>query len=335
MERQQSSITDITALAERASKRNGRATTGSAKGAKTSESSEQMVIGVLKSDAFKQEVDRCVPNGVSYDVDGLLRVVQTQLRQDPKLAACDPRTVLGATMECAQMGLMPGPLNHVFIATREVMTAGAGFRIEAQVIVGYKGLISLAVRGGDVVSISSRTVTDKEIEGGMFDLHYEGDRDVMVHRPILMGDRGDDVLAYCLIRFKDGRFAVEVMRKEDIENIKFSAMAKNGSSEDSPWVKHEMEMWRKTVIRRAMKYIDLRVEGLNRAVSLDEKSATGESQDLGEELKGKYGLTDIERQVDSVERASSTGTSNSSTLSVVSESGASAKVDDDDPSSGS
>ncbi len=243
-------------------------------------SGDDMVIDVLRSPAFAEEVKRCVPAKVTYDVDRLLRIVQTQVRSDPKLASAEPRSILGAVMECAEMGLMPGFMGHCYITAALKSQQTVGFQYEAQVIPGYRGLIALAMRSGKIKSISSRVVTDTEIEQGLFELFYEGDRDVLMHKPILLGEKGTPALVYCLVRFDDGSFHVEPMTADEVNRIKSQAIVNHNGVEESAWITHEMEMWRKTPIRRAMKYLNISLDDLSRAMELEEKSFRGESQEL-------------------------------------------------------
>lgn len=240
---------------------------------------DEMVIDMLRKEDFANEVSRCVPSGLKYDVDRLLRVVQTQLRSDAKLASAEPRSILGAVMQCAEMGLIPGFMGQAYITTIPKV-GGATYQHEAQLVVGYRGMIALAMRSGGIKSISSRIVTDVEIEKNLFQLYYEGERDVLLHQPILFGEKGRPVLVYCLIRFDDGSFHVEPMSEDEVLTIKSRALVNWNSPGESAWVTNEMEMWRKTPIRRAMKYLNISVDVFEKAIQLEDKLVTGKSQEL-------------------------------------------------------
>lgn len=257
-------------------------------GAKPSATGVEMTIDAMRSQMFADEVRRCVPRDVAFDVDRLLRISQTMVRSDAKLAAAEPRSVLGAIMECASLALMPGYPHHVYLSTRPVQDE-KGFSYEAQLVPGWRGLVALAKRGGDVSHISSRIVTDKEIAQNRFDLYYEGTHDTLTHKPILVGEKGAPVLVYCLVRFKDGTFHVEPMSADDIAEIRTAALQRSAVASESAWVTHEMDMWRYASIRRAIKYLNISVDGLPAALRLDDRAYQGVSQGLAERLGSLQG----------------------------------------------
>lgn len=268
-----SAITDLRALRTRI--------LGKARVSKPVTNAETL-IETLKGADFCEQVKLAVPAGVDFEVSRFVQSVMRALEEDERLLACEPKSVLGAALRCAEIGLMVGGvMQHAFMVPRARRDGRGGFMYEAELTIGYRGMIALAMRSGKVKSVTSRLVTDREIEEGRFDLYYEGDKDVMIHRPVLYGEKGEPVMVYCLVRFVDGTFHVEPMGKEEIEKIKEQAVLRwNGADGESPWVTNEMEMWRKSPVRRAFKYLNVQVEGLDRAVSLEEERERGQRQDL-------------------------------------------------------
>jgi recombination protein RecT len=254
---------------------------------KPAKSSGNSVIDILRSKEFQAELQSCVPKGLdNFSVERLVRLVQTQLRSDFKLAGADPFSILGAVLRCAELGLVPGYMGHAYLTARLDARSGGEGKYEAVLIPGYRGLMSLAMRSGKVLSITARVVTDREVEAGLFDLYFMGDHDFISHRPILIGDPGLPALVYCLVRFTNGTFHVERMNESEMQAIKSRALMGWDSltNGQSAWITDETEMWRKTVIRRAIKGIDVSPEGLSDALDLDNKAGKGESQGLG----GRY-----------------------------------------------
>lgn len=227
----------------------------------------------LRSESFLAKVVQVVPEGVPFDprrfVLGVARVVEG----DPRLQATEPQSVLRCVLECAGLGLtIGGPAQQAYLAARSRRDGRSGFRLEAQLVLGYRGLIAMAMRSGTVKSIQSRIVTEREILDENFQLYYEGDKDVMLHRPILMGEQGEPVLVYCLVRFTDGTFHVEPIRKEELEELKAKSLDQwNVLDGDSPWVTQEQEMWRNASVRRALKYLNVWVDGLDKAIKLGDE----------------------------------------------------------------
>lgn len=81
-------------------------------------------------------------------------------------------------------------------------------------------------------------------------------------------ERGDPVGAYCVVKTMDGDFLTETMGKSDILSIRDRSSAWKAwvsKQKKCPWVTDELEMWRKTVVKRAYKYWP-KVERLDRAI---------------------------------------------------------------------
>lgn len=202
--------------------------------------------------------------------DRMIRVALTCYRQIPDLRKCTIESVMGAIVQCAQLGLEPGLLGQAYLIPfkknwkekdpetgRDVWKS----RMECQFIPGYKGLISLARRTGEVTSITATTVrkTDKfEIVLGI--------DPTIEHKPNLdLADRGDIRLVYVVAKFKDGGYHMEWMTKAEIDAIRVRSKAKDSG----PWVTDYEQMAKKTVIRRACNYLPMSVELQNAITASD------------------------------------------------------------------
>jgi recombination protein RecT len=196
------------------------------------------------------------------DADRMLRIAMTSVRRTPALLSCNQQSLLGAVMQAAQLGLEPdGVLGHAYLIP---------FKDEVQLIVGYKGLVDLARRSGQLSTIFSRVVYAKD----QFEFAY-GLTERLEHIPSEAEDPGDIVAVYAVARLKDGGTQFEVMRRREVDEIRKRSRA--GTS--GPWVSDFAEMSRKTVIRRLCKMLPASVE-LARAVALDERADVGLSQQL-------------------------------------------------------
>ena len=197
------------------------------------------------------------------DPDRLLRVAMTSIQKNPKLLDCDTKSLLGAVIQSAQLGLEPdGVLGQAYLIP---------YKTTCQFIPGYKGLIDLARRSGQIVSIASHCI----YENDQFTFNY-GLKETLEHIPA-RGNRGQMIGVYAVAILKDGGHSIEVMWTEDINKIRDKSsgyMAAIKYKKDHPWLSHYDEMARKTVIRRLCKYLPLSVE-LSRAVALDEQAEAG------------------------------------------------------------
>lgn len=220
----------------------------------------------------------------------LMRVAITSVTSNPSLLECYVPTLIGGIIQCSQMGLEPNTvLGHAYLVP---FWNSKKSRKDAQVVIGYKGLIDLARRSGQIVSIAAHAVYSNDA----FEYEY-GLTEKLRHIPA-DGDRGDITHFYAVAHMKDGGHAFEVMSAESVREIRDAAAKKNRAKTDSdgnliitgPWRDHFDEMGRKTVIRRLAKYLPLSVE-MATAVALDDRAAGGGAQELDGVLTGEYTAT--------------------------------------------
>lgn len=220
------------------------------------------------------EIARALPKHM--DPDRLLRIALTTMRQTPALMECTQESFLGALMLCAQTGLEPGPFGHVYLIPRNIKNKRTGgWDKECQFILGYKGILELARRSGQITSIEAREVCEHD----EFSYSYGLDEE-LVHRPYMDGPRGDITMVWGLAKFKDGGHYYLVMSRAEID----AAMQRSDSGKKGfgPWVTDYAAMARKTVIRRMAPYLPLSAEQMN-VLAFDEHSTTRVTADIASE----------------------------------------------------
>lgn len=199
--------------------------------------------------------------------DRFVRIAITTIRQNPKLAQCNQESLLGALMVSAQLGLEPGVLGQCYLIP---------YGRECQFQIGYKGMIELLRRSGQLKDIYAYSV----YENDEFEMAYGLNRDLK-HKPNLQ-DRGNFIGCYCVAVLKDDARAFEYMTKDEIEahGKKFSKTYGNG-----PWKTDFEAMAHKTVVKKMLKWLPVSVEFLEMAAK-DEKSfkiadeKTGETEEV-------------------------------------------------------
>lgn len=207
--------------------------------------------------------------------DRLLRVAITSVTSNPALLECYVPTLIGGIIQCSQMGLEPNTvLGHAYLIP---FFNSKKNRKDAQVIIGYKGLIDLARRSGQIVSIAAHAVRQHDT----FIYEY-GLEEKLRHVPA-EGDRGEITHFYAVAHMKDGGHAFEVMTVAAVRAINQGSQGKN----NPVWKAHFEEMGRKTAIRRLAKYLPLSVE-LATAVAMEDTAARGDAQNLEGVLDGDY-----------------------------------------------
>lgn len=223
------------------------------------------VLDKIGGPNFMAQLSVALPKAMTPE--RLVRVVTTECRKTPALLNCNPESFLGAVLQCAQLGLEPGgALGHCYLLPFGNGKAKDG-RPNAQLIIGYRGMIDLARRSGQIVSICAYTVHEKD----HFVWRLGLDPDIE-HVPSPEADRGKMTYVYAVAKLKGGGVQFEVMSRAEVEKVR--KQSKAGSS--GPWVTHFDEMAKKTVIRRLFKYLPVSIEAA-RAVDIDERADRGEA----------------------------------------------------------
>ena len=153
----------------------------------------------------KKQFNNALPQHIN--TDRFVRIAITTIRLNPKLAKCNPESLIGALMVSAQLGLEPGTLGQCYLIPFENKKAGT---VECQFQIGYKGLIELLRRSGQLSDIYSYTV----YENDDFNIEYGLSR-TLVHKPNFT-DRGEIKGFYAVAILKDGAKAFEYMTKDEI-----------------------------------------------------------------------------------------------------------------------
>jgi len=198
------------------------------------------------------------------------RIVLTEVRRNPALLRCEPMSLLGAVMLAAQLGLEPGPLGHAYLVP---------FGREIQFVVGYKGMIDLARRSGQVSTIVGRPV----FEGDRFDFAF-GLEDRLEHVPAPDSDHDPDKLthSYALAKFRDGGHVFVVLTRSEIE--RFRARSPSAKAKTSPWKTDFVAMAVKTAVRRLFTWLPVTPE-LAAVQTVDERPVPGISADIVADLE--------------------------------------------------
>ncbi len=197
----------------------------------------------------KQQIAQALP-ACGLTIDRFTRLALSTLNQSPELQKCDTASFMKAMMTCAQLGIEPSPvLGTCYLLPFNNRKAN---KTEVQFILGYKGMLTLARRSGEILSMSVRPVYKNDI----FKIGF-GMEDTLEHIPY--GCREDQDFAesgafrgvYMVCKFKDGGHLVDYMPKAEIERHRAKSLAKDFG----PWKDFYEEMALKTIIRKNFKYL--------------------------------------------------------------------------------
>lgn len=229
---------------------------------------EPTLLNIVNSPKFKQQMALALPK--SLTADRLCRIVMTECRKTPALLKCNQESFLGAVLQCAQLGLEPGgALGHCYLLP---------YGNTAQLIIGYRGMIDLARRSGQIISIAAYVVHEED----EFDYQL-GLQPKIIHKPAHQAKPGVVTFVYAVANLKGGGVQFEVMSRAEVEAVRTKSKA-GGSG---PWVNHWDEMAKKTCIRRLFKYLPVSIE-VARAIDVDERTDRGETVTQEEVLDGEF-----------------------------------------------
>lgn len=219
---------------------------------------------------METEFRKAMPAGEAVQ---FVRDAITCLQTVRDLDKCEPRSVLGSLMTCAQLGLRPAVLGHAWplpywdkhlavVDPRTGRTRKGGHR--AQLIIGYQGFTHLAYESGKVSAVRASVVYEED----HFDWD-EGSNEPPEHRrPRLGRPRGEVIGYYAVVQTVLGGNLVHVMDVPEILAFRDQfaprrKVTREGSTEaemvvTGPWAKPVGStefngMAQKTCLRYALK----------------------------------------------------------------------------------
>lgn len=206
--------------------------------------------------AMLPEIKKALPTVLTPE--RFTRIALSALNNTPTLQQCTPMSFLAALMNAAQLGLEPNtPLGQAYLIPYK--NKGT---MECQFQIGYKGLIDLAYRNGQMQTIQAQAV----YENDYFEYEY-GLEPKLIHRPAF-SDRGELVYFYGIFRTVNGGYGMAVMSKNDMD-LYAKTYSKAFASDYSPWKTSYEEMAKKTVIKQALKYAPIKTD-FQKDLSTDE-----------------------------------------------------------------
>lgn len=192
--------------------------------------------------AGQGEFGKAIRGNISPEL--LVRACLTYCQKNPRVFECSKESIAKCLMDCASLGLLPdGTLGTAYLVP---------YKTTCTLIIGYRGMIELARRSGELTKIEARVVR----EGDVFDIEF-GTSAKLRHVPDFKGDPDRPIMAvYATATFHNGETQAEVMSIGEVEAIRKRSRA----ADSGPWVSDFAEMAKKTVVRRICKYLPLTPE---------------------------------------------------------------------------
>lgn len=161
---------------------------------------------------FEQALAGAIP------VERLMRSIMVSVERNPRLLEANRQSLLNASMSAACLALeVDGVTGQAFFVP---------FKGQAQLIIGYKGMNTLAARSG--FTVQGEVVR----EGDAFD--YElGDKGFVRHKPKLAGTDRPIIAAWATASANNRPSIISVLSYDDILDIR--KKSPGASRSDSPW----------------------------------------------------------------------------------------------------
>lgn len=197
--------------------------------------------------AMLPQITEALPRTKGMSPENLVRITLTTLRLNPKLLECSIESLLGATLQAAQLGLQPNLLNSCYFIP---------YKGQVSFQIGYKGLIDLACRSGQVLSVVAQEVR----KGDQFNYEF-GRNETLKHIPAPEHLRGEAEYYYAYAHLKNGGFTFQVMHISEVEKIRDEhSISYRYDKNNSIWAKYFQSMAYKSVIKKLIKYLPLSVD---------------------------------------------------------------------------
>lgn len=205
----------------------------------------------------KAKITSAIRRESGLDLESVCHMITATRNASIKIQQCSSESILLSACQGLQLGLEPNnTLGHFYLVPYKGVCTGQ---------IGYKGLIQLAYRSGQIRSIETHNAFENEefkVDWGM--------EPPIFHSPKPPRDRGEFIASYTKICTTTGGTIWELMWDEEIEVIRKGAAYKDG-----PWKTDTGEMRRKTVTKRGLKYAPASAR-LQAALAADDMAEIGE-----------------------------------------------------------
>lgn len=167
-------------------------------------------------------------------------LVFNSVRRTPRLAEATASSLAGALLNAAALGLeVDTPLGEAYLLPYRRRTRDGGEYVEAQLVVGYQGLLRLCRQHPDFKSVSSGWVGAND----RFEYRYGTDPH-LEHTPAL-GDRGGMVAVWAAYALRDGTGDFIVLSPAEVAALR--GKDRSDVADPQHW------MARKTALKQVLK----------------------------------------------------------------------------------
>lgn len=233
--------------------------------------SQELVTYTKQLEQYADSFSKVLPPHMSPAK--LLRMAESAARITPYLLQCERGSLMRSIMTGAILGLeIDGVTGQAYLLP---------FKGKVQLVVGYKGYVTLAFNSGYI--LEGRTVRANDEFNFVNGLKPE-----LYHKPpsptATLEQRGAIVAAYAVARHTDHYLSTfRVVTLDEIVKIRDASPGYINNKASSPWTVHFSEMAKKTAIRAIADELPLNVQ---RAAAVEElHDRTGKPSYLGPQME--------------------------------------------------
>jgi recombination protein RecT len=204
------------------------------------------------------KIKQALPEHIN--AERLARLITITMRQNSNLGKCSQASLIGAVLQCVQLGLEPTSLGHAYLIPYWNSKLKS---FEAQFQIGYRGMVELVRRSGEIKNIYAQVVHN----GDLFEYQY-GTEQYIKHVPLFDSEKIQ--FLYMVAYFNNGSSTFHVMPKKEIDAIMQRTKSKTKEGQiTGPWKTDYEAMAKKTVIKQGCKYLPLSI-AVQQSLAADE-----------------------------------------------------------------
>ena len=157
-----------------------------------------------------------------------VQVVLSEIKKNEKLLQAfieNPSSMFASILAGAEVGLIPSDmLGEFYLIPRSMKQSDGKYRLSVTPLIGYKGLVNILLRSGDITRIHTEVV----YEGDEFTPIY-GLEPNIIHKPNFEVPRTANKIkyAYAVAKMKSGEYQFAVMTRAEIEGVRSMSKYEN------------------------------------------------------------------------------------------------------------
>ena len=202
---------------------------------------KEKFVSLVKSETLNKQMLASVYDNDPITVRRIGALMLNAAVKSPSLYDATQPSVMKVLLDCCAYGIEPNGRDAHVLPYRNRKTG----TVEAQLMIDYKGMITLAAKSERVSSVFAEVVCKNDT--------FTWKNGVIDHEVNFFEERGDMIGVYAVATMKDGAKITQVLSKNEVD----ATRSRSRSKDSGPWVTDYNEMAKKSAVRRLSKYLPL------------------------------------------------------------------------------